>query len=171
MTGIDLERFHSGDEDLFEDLVRTYSPLLVAHLRRYAGADTDLDDLLQELWLRAFRKRATYTGRGSLLGWLLSVGRTVGMAAVDGRHQLPDAIAPVVPERLGTLESLSLRETLSDAVLALTDRQRDVVLMRLVEELSTAETAAQLHCAEGTVKATLHQAITKLRVLLTEEGK
>jgi RNA polymerase sigma-70 factor (ECF subfamily) len=171
MTVLDLERLHAGDADLFEDLVRTYSPLLAPHLRRYTSPDSDVDDLLQELWLRAFRKRTTYTGRGSLLGWLLSVGRTVGMAAVSRRHQLPDATAPGASERSGALESISLREMLSDAVLALTDRQRDVVLMRLVEGLSTGETAAQLHCAEGTVKATLHQAISKLRALLVEEDK
>jgi hypothetical protein len=45
------------------------------------------------------------------------------------------------------------------------------VLMRLVEGLSTGETAAQLNCAEGTVKATLHQAIIKLRIVLSEEDK
>lgn len=171
MTIVDLDRFHAGDEDLFEDLVRTYSPLLVRHLRRYAGTDTDAEDLLQELWLRAFRKRATYTGRGSLFGWLLTVARTVGIAAVGRRHALPDAIAGVLPARSEALESLALREALTDALLALADRQRDVVLLRLVEGLSTGETAAQLHCAEGTVKATLHQAIIKLRALLAEECK
>jgi RNA polymerase sigma-70 factor, ECF subfamily len=171
MTVFDLERFYAGDEDLFEDLVRTHSPRLVPHLRCFAAADTEVEDLLQELWLRAFRKRATYTGRGSLFGWLLAVARTVGMAAVGRRQALPDAISPVPPERSGSLEALSLREALTDAVLALTDRQRDVVLLRLVEGLSTAQTAAQLHCAEGTVKATLHQAIVKLRALLAEDYK
>lgn len=170
MTVIDLARFHAGDEALFEDLVRTYSPVLIPHLRRYAGADTDVEDLLQELWLRAYRKRTTYAGSGSFLGWLLTVGRTVGMAVVGRRHK-PESIPALESERSGALESLSLRETLTDAVLALPDRQRDVVLMRLAEGLTTRETAAQLHCAEGTVKATLHQALIKLRTLLTEEVK
>lgn len=169
MMPIDLERFRAGDEAMFDELVRTYSPLLVIYLRRYAGAEADVDDLLQEVWLRTYRKRATYSGSGSFVGWLLAVGRTIGMDAVRKRHRFAEPIPPLPSERSCALETLSLGRTLTDAVLALADRQRDVVLMRLVEGFSTAETAARLHCAEGTVKATLYQAVIKLRALLRKE--
>ncbi len=165
---VDLDLFVAGDETHFAELVRTYSPRLLPHLRRYEGMDADVHDLLQEAWLRAYTKRATFDGRGSFFGWLLMVGRSVGMSAVRRRSHRPvtadisDVAAEFDP--YGAI----LRDTLRDAVLSLAERQRDVVLLRLVEGLSTAETARRLQIAEGTVKATLHQATRKLRELLKE---
>jgi RNA polymerase sigma-70 factor (ECF subfamily) len=168
---LDIERFHAGDERLFADLVTTYSPRLWPQLRRYAGVNADARDLLQEVWLRAFDKRRTFDGRGSFIGWLLAVCRTVGIAAVRKRMREP------VTEDLTEVAARSdpdaglLRETLRDAVLALPERQRDVVILRLVEGRSTAETARLLQCAEGTVKALLHQATRKLRECLKETAR
>jgi RNA polymerase sigma-70 factor, ECF subfamily len=153
---------------LFTQLVRAHSPRLHAHVRRFAVTEADAHDLLQEVWLRAYRKRRTFEGRGSLFGWLLMVARTVGLAELSKRSRQPitkeldDVAAP------GDPDAALLRDRLRDAVLTLTGRQREVVLLRIVEGLSTAETAQLLECAEGTVKATLHQAVRKLQELLRE---
>jgi RNA polymerase sigma-70 factor (ECF subfamily) len=136
-------------------------------VRRYEGGDSDANDLLQEIWLRAFRKRRTYEGRGSFFGWLLAVTRTVGMAAVSRRQR-----EPVTEELSAELAATSdpaagiLVDSVRSAVLALPDRQRDVLLLRVLEDRSTAETAQLLHCAEGTVKATLHHAIRRMQLVL-----
>jgi RNA polymerase sigma factor (sigma-70 family) len=53
----------------------------------------------------------------------------------------------------------NLHATLSD----LPDRQREVVVLRYFEDLSTEQTAVAMNCAVGTVKATLHQALRSLR--------
>jgi RNA polymerase sigma-70 factor (ECF subfamily) len=160
----DLERFHSGDDSLFAELVTLHSPRLLRQLQQYAGPRVDAHDLLQEVWLRAFQKRHTFEGRGSFIGWLLMVSRTAGIAAVRKRTREPST---------QELTDVAARESahphrLREAVLALPERQRDVLLLRLVEGLSTAETARRLGCAEGTVKASLHQATRKLREHLKE---
>jgi RNA polymerase sigma-70 factor (ECF subfamily) len=167
----DLDGFHAGDDSLFEQLVHVYSPRLLPVLCRYAPDDQTAHDLLQEVWLRAFQKRRTFSGRGSLLGWLLAICRTVGLAAVDRRARevviaadLTEANAPAMAG-----EYSDERELLRAAIAALPDRQRDVVLLRVVEGRSTTETARILQCAEGTVKATLHQAIRKLHDMLKEK--
>jgi RNA polymerase sigma-70 factor (ECF subfamily) len=164
----DLGRFHAGDEALFAKLVDAYSPRLLPQLRRYAGSDVDAHDLLQELWLRAYRKRASFDGRGSFVGWLLMVARSVGMTAVRKREREPvtQDLQDVAAD--SDSDTGPLRDAVRDAVLALPERQRDVVLLRLVEGMNTAETARRLQCAEGTVKATLHQATRKLREQLQE---
>ena len=160
----DLERLHSGDDSLFAELVTLHSPRLLRQLQQYTDPRVEVLDLLQEVWLRAFQKRHTFEGRGSFIGWLLMVSRTVGIAAVRKRTREPST---------QELTDVAARESappdgLREAVLALPDRQRDVVLLRLVEGLSTAETARRLGCAEGTVKASLHQATQKLREHLKE---
>ena len=164
----DIGRFHAGEETLFAELVRSYSPRLLAYLRRYAATSMDAQDLLQDLWLHAYTKRAMFDGRGSLYGWLLSVGRTVGMAAVRKRERVPTMESlPEIPAQFDP-DAGMLGQTLQDAVLALPERQRDAILLRLVEGLSTADTARVMQCAEGTVKASLHQATRKLREHLKE---
>jgi RNA polymerase sigma-70 factor, ECF subfamily len=162
----DLERFHSGDESLFTELVALHSPRLRRHLCQYSGLGGDARDLVQDAWLRVFHKRHTYDGRGSFIGWLLMVGRTVGLAAVRKRgRELQTATLTDVAGQAG-----STPDPVLEAVLALPERQRDVLLLRLVEGLSVAETARRMQCAEGTVKATLHQATRKLREQLKEIG-
>ncbi|HUF49883.1 MAG TPA: RNA polymerase sigma factor [Longimicrobiales bacterium] len=164
----DLDRFHAGDEALFTRLVRDCSPRLRPYLHRYTRTEADMQDLLQDVWLRAYRKRRTFVGRGSLFGWLLTIVRTVGMAAA-GQHER-DAVTEELRDTASAVDPDAglLRDALRAAVVALPDRQRDVVLLRLVDGLSTAETARLLQCAEGTVKATLHQATRKLQELLKE---
>lgn len=55
------------------------------------------------------------------------------------------------------------------AVQALPERQREVVTLRVLGELSTRETAHAMGCAEGTVKASLSQALASLRTKLADE--
>jgi RNA polymerase sigma-70 factor (ECF subfamily) len=164
----DLDRFHAGDETMFAELVTEYSPRLLPYVRRYAGPDADAGDLLQELWLRAFTKRHTFDGRGSLLGWLFMIARTVGMTAVRKRTREPARDESVDVVKLHDPEPALYPDAFRDAVLALPERQREVVLLRLIEGMSTSETARVLGCAEGTVKATLHQAMRNLRAALKE---
>ena len=166
---VDVARFHSGDERLFTDLVRTYSPRLSAQLRRYAQSDSDVADLLQDVWLRAYQKRCSFDGRGSLFGWLLTICRTVGLAGVK-RPQMEEiadhhGVIDDEPAVHGELEYARLR----DVVDSLPPRQREVVLLRIVEGKSTAEAARSLACAEGTVKASLHAALQRLHETLKEK--
>jgi RNA polymerase sigma-70 factor, ECF subfamily len=171
---VDIDRLHAGDEQLFSELVRSYSPRLLPHLYRYAQpGSNDATDLLQEVWLRAFQKRRGFDGRGSLFGWLLTICRTVGMAAVA--RQRPTTPVSSVEELAyahdmePALEQRREYQRVRTAVDALPPRQREVVLLRITEERSTAETAQILGVAEGTVKASLHAAIHKLQELLREK--
>ena len=69
------------------------------------------------------------------------------------------------PSVHGELEYARLREVVD----TLPPRQREVVLLRIVEGKSTAEAAYALGCAEGTVKASLHAALQKLQQTLKEK--
>ena len=61
---------------------------------------------------------------------------------------------------------MALDETIKkvrDIVARLPERQRDVVLLRVFEELSVEATAKAMHCRPGTVKALLHKALQRMR--------
>jgi RNA polymerase sigma factor (sigma-70 family) len=67
---------------------------------------------------------------------------------------------PVEDHASGVVTTLVLRE----AIVGLPPRQRAAIVLRYLADLSIAEVAAAMDCAEGTVKATLHQALRSLRI-------
>lgn len=180
----ELAAFRAGDPETFAVLVDALSPRLLAVARRYAADGDEALDLVQQVWLRAFERRDAFTGRGPLVGWLLAIVRNVGLDAVRGRRAreerviaVPAAGAQDAAGRGGpshtrppdqALERVELGRALTDALLELPERQRDVVVLRLVEGRSVRETAAAMGCAEGTVKASLHHALARLTPLLEE---
>jgi len=175
MIEFDPERFRRGEEETFRQIVELHSPRLLAIARSFAADEDEALDLLQDVWTRAYGKRSSFDGRGSLIGWLLSITRSVCLSA--RRKQRTPVQASAVhadmmagPTPLRTLERREAADQVRSALLTLTDRQRDVVVSRLLEGHSTRATALQLHIAEGTVKATLHQALAALRRGLNEES-
>jgi RNA polymerase sigma factor (sigma-70 family) len=176
VTPDELRRFREGDPELFRQLVQRESPRLLhyaCHLTRDRRA---ADELVHETWVHAFRKRHGYGAAGPLLSWLVAICRSrfqQGVRAESRQGALAARAAKAdewhaEPAAAKTVEREELRGRLAAALARLPDRQRDVVVCRLVEELSTRETAARLDVAEGTVKATLHQALRALRSLLGE---
>ncbi len=171
--GVDPDRFRGGDHSTFRAVVEAYSPRLLPVVRAFAADDDEAHDLLQEVWRRAWEKRRTFAGIGTLLGWLWSIARTVGLAAARKRRrarsfdrdrvQVAEDGAADPSEHA---ERDAMARAIRRALLTLPEREREVVILRLLEGRSTRETAAALDCAEGTVKAALHHALKKLRAPL-----
>ena len=171
----DLPGFYAGDAPLFRHLVEQHTPRLMAFVRPFADGEDDAEDLVQETWQLVYRKRETFRGTGTLLGWIYSIARNVclgrrrrvavhGAGSPDPALHVGGGAAP--PERV--VEDAEFRRDLNTAIMQLPEHERDVVILRLVEQRSTKEAATALGCAEGTVKAALHHAIGKLRVTMKE---
>jgi RNA polymerase sigma factor (sigma-70 family) len=120
-------------------------------------------DAVQDGFARAYARRATFRGEGSLSAW---VWRIVLRAALDAQGvpktaPLEDAIDPRLPfpER---------DPDLATAVRALSPQRRMVVFLRYFADLPLSEIAQILGIAEGTVSATLAQARSELRAALDD---
>ncbi len=166
----DVAAFRAGESACFEALFARYSPYLAAVARPFARDADDLRELIQRAWTRIYERRLAFEGRGSLLGWMMAVcrreclGRTrrekVRLAAETAYSAaLEAASGPEATEPLSPSE----RRSIHAAVAALPPRQRDAVLLRILEGRSTREAAGIMGCAEGTVKALLHQGVERLR--------
>ena len=171
MTLVDQRAFQRGDPLAFREAVRSLSPRLLALIRRFASSEDEARDLLQITWMKAYRSRRSFSGTGSLAGWLMSTARNVARDHVRGTRPAPCPPAATTsaepgPEQLA--ERAAMRRDITNALLDLGERQRDVIVLRLLEGRTVRETAAALGCAQGTVKATLHQALRKLEPLLEE---
>jgi RNA polymerase sigma-70 factor, ECF subfamily len=124
----------------------------------------DRDDVVQEALVRAWGRRATYdASRGTPLPWLLAI-----VADRARRHRTrTKPTFELVGE--GSVELAAADVDLERAVASLSDRQRMAVDLHYYVGLDVASCAQVMRCAEGTVKATLHQARARLRVLLGDE--
>lgn len=149
---------------------------LLPQLRRYAIVLTRdegrAEELLQEAYLRAHERRASYDASRPLKGWLMSIlhnlfiDRTRAKAARQSREAAWAAlIDPAVPP---SQEMAAHLAQLRAAFFRLPDAQREALHLIAVEELSYAEAAALLGVPQGTLMARVARARATLRDF--EEG-
>ena len=180
MNADELQRFHAGDPALFRALVQELSPRLLALTGAYCEDADQAEDLLQAAWVRAYQRRRSYSGAGSVTAWLATICRNVcldqlrrrgphsaGVGSAGSESALARASATEPSPALAT-ERKRMADAVRRAVLSLPTRQRDTVILRMLEGRSVRDTARVLGCAEGTVKAALHHALRKLEPLLQE---
>jgi len=61
----------SGDSSRFEPLVEKYSPRVFATARRYARRESEVEDIVQEVWLKAFQRLSSFRGEAPFEHWLM----------------------------------------------------------------------------------------------------
>jgi RNA polymerase sigma-70 factor (ECF subfamily) len=180
-----VSRVLAGDAALFEVLMRRYNQRLYRTARAIVRDDAEAEDVMQETYTRAFAALAQFEGRAQWSTWLTRIavneslarvrrrGRFVSREAVDDGAETEQS--PMNDERqaserrTGPEAMASARELggfLERAIDELPDSYRTVFVLREVEELSTAETAACLEITEELVKVRLHRARNELRRLL-----
>lgn len=147
--------------DDFAGWVRPHLGALHRFAARLVGA-ADADDVVQEALVRAWRRRSTYDGsRGEPLPWLLAIVRDRA-----GRHRRRRAPEAVLLAADATTELQAADLDLERAIARLSPRQREAIDLYYFVDLDVPAVAAVMGCAEGTVRATLHQARAALGELL-----
>ena len=163
-----IRRAQAGDVDAFELLYREHAGRIYALcLRLMAGDSTDATELMQDVFIRAWRRLATFRGDSAFSSWLhrLTVNTMLENARGDQRR-----IARVLPmddtSRLaGAARStgIDLKMDMEDAIASLPKGARIAFVLHDVEGYQHQEIAEQLSVSVGTVKAQLHRARRLLR--------
>lgn len=151
------------DDEGLAELCRREYPRLVGLLALHVADRAVAEELAQEA-LIALIRRGRAVGRPG--PWLtrtaLNLGRSwirrrIAERRAYRRHGPPDARAATSD----SADTIAVRR----AVAGLPRRQREAVILRFYEQLSVAETAELMGCAEGTVKALTHKAVDRLLTL------
>ncbi|MBB5789391.1 RNA polymerase subunit sigma-70 [Jiangella mangrovi] len=178
-----------GDEAAFAELITRHRPELQVHCYRMLGSVHEAEDLVQETFLRAWRRRESYRGPGSYRAWLYGIATHACLDALKARRRRPggDGPPPDAPHLAPTpavavpwlqpypddlLEGVVARETVELAFLAavqyLPPRQRAVLLLRDVLGWPAAQVAEALGTSVASVTSALQQARPALRSRLPE---
>lgn len=170
-----LARVRGGDATRFALLVRRYNQRLFRAARAILGDDGEAEDAVQQAYVQAYRGLEQFRGEASFSTWLTRI--VVRVAASRGRAQRRrNGLAPIVPMREETHDvrddahspedvaaAHQLRRLLERHIDALPEGLRAVFVLRDVEELPTAETAACLGLSDEAVRVRLHRARHQLR--------
>ncbi len=158
-----IRRAQAGDRDAFEVIYREHSPRVYALcLRLSGGTRAEATELMQDVFIRAWRGLAKFRGDSAFSSWL---HRLTVNAMLELRRSESRRTARVLfmddPEEAGgvaTNDSPDLQLDLERAIAALPDGARMAFVLHEIEGYQHREIAAQLGVAEGTVKAQLHRA-------------
>jgi RNA polymerase sigma-70 factor, ECF subfamily len=154
--------------DSFGQVVRERQAQVLRTAFRVLGNWADAEDVAQEVFLRLHRHGLGFAKEAALGAWIYRV--TVNLCIDRSRTARPTAEIRDADNGEISAETALIREQqkqrLMSALAALPIRERTAVVLREIEELSTAEVAAALGTTEGTVRSQVAKAMTKLRLML-----
>lgn len=169
-----LLRARAGDEGAFDELVALHTPRLYRVLRRWCSDRAEAQSLVQETWLRAWRRLPELRADRDLFPWLARVA--VNLARDGWRKQRPLQFADLSdpereavdrgPEPEAAFDRQELLERLRGAVGQLRPEYRMVIALRYDGQLSYQEIAQVLDLPLNTVRTYLHRAKAQLRAML-----
>ncbi|MDT4969560.1 MAG: polymerase sigma-70 factor, subfamily [Acidobacteriota bacterium] len=153
-----VEAVLGGDRDAFAQLYDLYGPMIHGILLARVPFD-DVDDLVQDVFLAAFRRLHTLREAGAFGGWLAMIARNRAVDFHRRKHEteeLPEDIpqrSSVDPE---ASEALALIRTLPNAY-------RETLVLRLVEGMTGPEIAERTGLTAASVRVNLHRGMKLLR--------
>jgi len=169
-----VQRFLSGDEDAFLQLVEKYKHPITNFIAMMIG-DYDLAvDLSQDTFLRVYRNIGSYKSTFQFSTWIYKIASNLAIDELRWRKrrgikrrssaETEDEVKPdhVVVDTSRGPEASSIdsqyRKLLNEAIRSLPSRYRSVFVMKEIEELEYERIAEVLNCSVGTVKSRLHRA-------------
>ena len=179
-----VERCREGDTAAFDELVVRYMPRLYGMVYNMTASHEDTDDLLQDIFARAFRSIRRFRGDSSFYTWIYSIAvnltinflkrrnrrRTMSLDDLDAAIENDPAIRELTsssdPVREAGLHELQRR--LNDALQRLSEDHRTVVTLFDIQGLPHAEISRILGVSEGTVRSRLHYAHRQLQAWLSD---
>jgi len=165
----------AANRDAFSQFYDRFSPIVYALALRMLKAQSDAEDLLQEVFLQVWRQAAAYDAeRGSPEAWLINIARSRAIDKLRSIRRREKSFVltedPAASESSADVEmSVEESETkliMNSALASLPAAQRRVLELAYFDGLSQSEIAARLAEPLGTVKTRMRAAIQRLRGML-----
>ena len=170
-----VERVLAGDTALYEVVMRRYNTRLYRVARSILKNDGEAEDVMQDAYVRAFQHLGQFAGRAKFSTWLTRIAVHEALARVHKARRFEDwddmnenqqneiGATPLRSNPESETAAVEMSKILEQAIESLPEVYRAVVMMRDVEDMTTAETAECLSLSEENVKIRLHRAHGMLR--------
>ena len=167
-----VTRCRNGDVGAFEALYRQHAPRLYSLASRMAGSVDEGEDLLQEIFLQAYRKLGSFRGDAALGTWLHRLAINHCLDFVRSRQAKNTKLTETLDDE-SSFEPAAPRDTpiarldLDRAIASLPPGCREAFVLHDVEGFDHREVGHMLGIAEGTSKSQVFKARMKLRAMLS----
>jgi RNA polymerase sigma-70 factor (ECF subfamily) len=157
----------------FDDLIREMEPPLLYYVTKLLNDESRAFDLLQDVWLTAYRGFRRLQDPGALRVWLYRIahGLAVDCVRADRSRERAERVWAESPE-VGDDASFDFEDAadIHRALDHLDAKYRDILVLHFLNDFSIAEIASVVGCPEGTVKSRIYHAKRALKGALTRGG-
>lgn len=166
------------DPDVLDALIAQYQHRLLRYLLHLTGNSATAEDLFQETWMRVLEKGHLYDGKSRFVTWLLTIAHNVAIdhlrrrhpASLDAMQENEDSVPFEVQDaRPSPFEQAAIQEEsarLEAALQQLPAIFREVLTLRIHEQMKLEEIAKLIHIPLATVKTRLYRGVMALRPVL-----
>lgn len=177
-----VERAQRGDKHAFELLVTKYQRKLIRLLSRFIRDSTEVEDVAQEAFIKAYRALPNFRGDSAFYTWLYRIGINTAknyLVAMGRRAPTSTSMDAEEAEELGESELLQdvntpenqmmsrqVAETVNQTLEKLPEELRTAITLREMEGLSYEEIASIMNCPIGTVRSRIFRAREAIAVQL-----
>ncbi|MGE0371464.1 MAG: RNA polymerase sigma factor RpoE [Gammaproteobacteria bacterium] len=180
-----VERVQNGDKKAFDILVQKYQYRLTKLISRYVYDQSEVMDVAQEAFIKAYRALPSFRGESAFYTWLYRIGVNTAKNYLVSQGRRPPSV-DIDAEEAGYLEGESdlkeyatpehllvrdeIQNTVHSAIEKLPEDLRTAIILRELDGLSYEEIAERMDCPVGTVRSRIFRARevinTKLKPLL-----
>jgi RNA polymerase sigma-70 factor (ECF subfamily) len=168
-------RAKRGDNKAFEEIVREFERSMFYYVRRLVETEEDAWDILQEIWIKAFRGIGSLRETKRFRIWLYCIAHRTAMshhrAAYRNQAVLDEAFDAEAAIEADSTPNPEDAERVHVALDRLDPDFREVLTLRFLEDLSVEETAEIIGVPAGTVKSRLFHAKKALKKVLSREDR
>jgi len=174
----DIEATLAGHGEAYARIVRRYQNDIARRMWRFTRDRRELEELVQDVFVEAYTSLASYRGTGPFDHWLSRLATRVGYRLWQRRRRAEKTVAiqdwdAPDPSRTqeAQLEAAEAAERLHRVLGQLAPRDRLVLTLMYLEEMSVAEIADHTGWSRTMVKVQAHRARKKLRALMEQAEK
>ncbi|MEU8135547.1 RNA polymerase sigma factor [Streptodolium elevatio] len=163
--------FADGDKAAFAEVYRRWGAFVYTLCARTLGDRTEAEDVTQQVFVSAWRGRATYSPEaGSLPGWLVGIARhrVADACAARARRARPTDAEPVSDPEPSHDSGVVERVVVADELARLGQPQRRILQMAFFGDLTHKQIAERLGLPLGTVKSHIRRGLGRLRGRMEE---
>jgi RNA polymerase sigma factor (sigma-70 family) len=173
-------RYQEGCSDSFRELFERYAPRLIRAARRKGLSDSESQDTVQQTFIHIHQSRNEFNRDARVAPWIFTIGfnvmrdygrRISAHQRMKGRLSMaPQKVSQPADETVDRDNSSVTDEMLQEALVQLSDEQREVIYLHFFEQMSFSEIARVQGCKSGAVRARAHRGYEKLRSILPRDG-
>ena len=168
-----IARWKAGDERAATELVERHASAL-ARFAASSGERNDVDELVQDTFVRAFNSLDGFRGESSFRTWLFTIQRRLLLDRRRSekrrrdRDELQETDASTEYDALDSVVADETQRRMRDAVRRLSPTQREVFTLRITDGLSYKEIAEAVGTTEGAARVHYHNAMRAVKEFLDE---